>query len=160
VRDVYLVRHDDDGFRALADAAGQRLAVLVGPLHRVVGVVERPEDGGHLVLARAEPSHHLGDGLLDVEAGRAGLALDGLPVVSDDARQPEVHLRLHEVDVLDRVVAPGSTGSPSAFVAPAASTTLTMTSAFVSSSRNWLPRPRPSWAPGTRPATSSSSTGT
>lgn len=50
--------------------------------------------------------------------------------------------------------------SPSASVVPETSTTCTSASACLRSSKNLLPNPFPSCAPGTNPATSSSSIGT
>ena len=55
---------------------------------------------------------------------------------------------------------PAPIGSPFSFVDPDASTTCISTSAWLRSLRNWFPRPLPSCAPGTRPATSTISTGT
>jgi hypothetical protein len=49
---------------------------------------------------------------------------------------------------------------PSASVVPLVSTTCISASACLKSSKNLFPRPRPSWAPGTKPATSSNSIGT
>ena len=55
---------------------------------------------------------------------------------------------------------PGLQSLPSESVAPAMSTTWRRASAFLISSKNWFPSPRPFQAPGTSPATSISSTGT
>ena len=49
---------------------------------------------------------------------------------------------------------PGSTGFPSRSVEPEASITLINTLACIKSSKNLLPNPFPSCAPGTKPATS------
>ena len=49
---------------------------------------------------------------------------------------------------------------PSASVVPETSTTWIKASACLKSSKNLLPSPFPSWAPGTSPATSRSSIGT
>ncbi len=54
---------------------------------------------------------------------------------------------------------PGLQTLPSQSVPPEASTMWMRASARRISSRNWLPRPRPSQAPGTSPAMSMSSTG-
>lgn len=55
---------------------------------------------------------------------------------------------------------PGSLGSPFSVVLPLMSTTCMNASACLKSSKNLFPIPFPSWAPGTRPATSMTSTGT
>src|SRR3989344_9111424 len=55
---------------------------------------------------------------------------------------------------------PGATGLPPSSVAPAMSTTWINADASIISERNWLPRPLPLCAPGTRPAISTSFTGT
>ena len=54
---------------------------------------------------------------------------------------------------------PGSTGFPSRSVEPEASITWMKTLACIKSSKNLLPNPFPSWAPGTSPATSINSIG-
>ncbi len=55
---------------------------------------------------------------------------------------------------------PGLHIFPSESVAPAASTMWIRASAFLISSKNWFPSPRPCQAPGTSPAQSINSTGT
>ena len=60
----------------------------------------------------------------------------------------------------DSISETAAIGFPSISVSPAASTTCIRASQFAKSARNALPLPRPSAAPGTRPATSTRKVGT
>lgn len=56
------------------------------------------------MFGRAEPGQQVGDRRLQIEVGRARLSLDALPVAVDDPREPQVHLLLDEVHVVEGVV--------------------------------------------------------
>jgi len=147
-RDVGLVGHDDDGFGPLADFPGEGFTVLVLPGDGVVGVVDLAQGASHVGLRRADAGEHLRQFLVEVEVRRAGGPFDPPQLRSTMlASQRSISSSTKSTSSTGSWL-PISTGSPSSLVLPEASTTLRMTSAVVSSSRNWFPRPRPSWAPG------------